>query len=155
MISVESIELLPEDAFRIALERRLDFMNGRASLVDSWRMLQVNADALQSVLDVTVSGDIGTARDNPVSFRSPTASLRMGLEFDAPLTRLLERNDYREALITYQRNRRELIQSHDLLEKGLLAISGRDENLGRALLYITTSTFLELFALELILTKPL
>ena len=122
MISVESIELLPEDAFRIALERRLDFMNGRASLVDSWRMLQVNADALQSVLDVTVSGDIGTARDNPVSFRSPTASLRMGLEFDAPLTRLLERNDYREALITYQRNRRELIQSHDLLEKGLLAL---------------------------------
>ena len=122
MISVESVELLPEDAFRIALESRLDFMNGRAALVDSWRMLQVSADALQSVLDVTVSGDIGTARDNPVSFRSPTSSLRLGLEFDAPLTRLLERNDYREALINYQRNRREMIQSHDLLEKGLLAL---------------------------------
>ncbi len=122
MITVESVELRPEDAFQVALANRLDFMNGRAALVDRWRLLQVNADALQSVLNVTASGDVRTARNNPISFRAPTGSLRMGLEFDAPFTRLLERNDYRESLIEYQRGRRDFIQSRDSLEKGLRAL---------------------------------
>ena len=36
----------------------------------------------------------------------------------------------------------------NLLEKGLVSIKGRDEGLGRALLYITTPIFLELFGLD-------
>ena len=36
----------------------------------------------------------------------------------------------------------------NLLEKGLVTIKGRDEGLGRALLYITTPIFLELFGLD-------
>ena len=118
-VSVEDIDLEPRDAFRIALSNRLDFMNGRAALVDSWRQIQVNADALQSVLDFSASGDLRTARNNPVSFRAPTGSFSAGVAFDAPLTRLLERNAYRESLITYQRNRRNFIQSRDRLHLDL------------------------------------
>ncbi len=122
VITVESLELEADEAFQVALAHRLDFMNGRAALVDRWRLLQVNADALQSVLNLTSSGDIRTAKNNPVSFRAPTGSFRMGLEFDAPFTRLLERNAYRESLIEYQRNRRNLIQSRDSLQRGLRAL---------------------------------
>jgi hypothetical protein len=122
MITVERVDLEADEAFQIALANRLDFMNGRAALVDRWRAIQINADALQSVLNVTASGDLRTARNNPVSFRAPTGSLRMGLEFDAPFTRLLERNSYRESLIEYQRNRREFIQSRDSLHLGLRAL---------------------------------
>lgn len=122
VVAVEAIELEPREAFNIALANRLDFMNGRAALVDSWRQIQFNADALQSVLNVTASGDIRTARNNPVSFRAPTGTLRLGLEFDAPFTRLLERNAYRESLIEYQRSRRGLIQSRDSLHLGLRAL---------------------------------
>ncbi|MDP6717961.1 MAG: hypothetical protein QGF59_04890, partial [Pirellulaceae bacterium] len=121
-VTVDSIELDSEDAFEVALANRLDFMNGRAALVDRWRSIQVNADALQSVLNVTSSGDLRTARNNPVSFRAPTGSLRLGLEFDAPFTRLLERNAYRESLIQYQQNRRNFIQSRDALHLGLRAL---------------------------------
>jgi hypothetical protein len=121
-VTIETIELGPRDAFEIALASRLDFMNARAALVDSWRLIQFNADALQSVLNVTASGEIRTARNNAVSFRAPTGNLRLGLEFDAPLTRLLERNDYRESLINYQRNRRAFIQSRDSLHLGLRAL---------------------------------
>jgi hypothetical protein len=121
-IAVDSVELKSEDAFQVALAHRLDFMNGRAALVDRWRLIQVSADALQSVLNVTGSGDLRTARNNPVSFRAPTGSLRMGLEFDAPFTRLLERNAYRESLIQYQQSRRSLIQSRDELHLGLRAL---------------------------------
>lgn len=122
VVTVDDIELEPEAAFEIALENRLDFMNGRAALVDRWRAIQVAADALQSDLSVTGSGDVRTARNNPVDFRASTARLRLGIEFDAPLARLLERNGYRESLIEYQRNRRNLIQSRDQLQLGLRAL---------------------------------
>ncbi len=118
-VTVETIELSSQDAFGTAIANRMDFMNGRAALVDSWRLIQFNADALQSVLNVTASGDIRTARDNAVSFRAPTGNLRLGLEFDAPFTRLLERNNYRQSLIDYQRSRRDFIRSHDSLHLGL------------------------------------
>jgi hypothetical protein len=97
--------------------------------VDHWRQIQFNADALQSEVNITASGDIRTARNNGVSFRAPTGSLRLGLEFDAPLTRLLERNDYRESLIDYQQSRRGLIQSRDALHLGLRALLRQIEQL--------------------------
>lgn len=122
VITVQNIELDPEVAYQIALTNRLDFMNGRAALVDRWRAIQVAADALQSDLTITGSGDVRTAKNNPVDFRAATSSVRLGLEFDAPLARLLERNGYRETLIEYQRSRRSLIQSHDTLQKGLRAL---------------------------------
>jgi len=122
MITVAAVELDAETSFQVALARRLDFMNGRAALVDRWRAIEVSADALQSVLNVTADGDIRTARNNPLSFRAPTANLSLGVEFDAPLTRLLERNDYRESLISYQRSRRSLIQSRDSLQKGIRSL---------------------------------
>jgi segregation and condensation protein B len=42
----------------------------------------------------------------------------------------------------------------NLLDKGLLAIKGRDEGLGRALLYVTTPVFLELFGLDSLKDLP-
>ena len=88
-------------------------------MVDSWRLIAFNADQLQSVLDVELSGDIQTVVDNPVKFRGPTGSLTASLEFDAPFTRLLERNNYRQALIDYQQSRRQLIQFDDLINQTL------------------------------------
>ena len=118
-VSVETITLDSHEAFALALANRMDFMNGKAALVDSWRSIQINADALQSALNVTVNGDIRTTRNNPVSFRETAGNLQMGVEFDAPFTRLLERNNYRQSLIDYQRDRRNLIRSHDSLHLGL------------------------------------
>lgn len=122
IITVEDVDLEPDAAFQIALQNRLDFMNGRAALVDRWRAIQVAADALQSNLSITGGGDVRTAGNNPVDFRASTSTFRLGVEFDAPLARLLERNGYREALIEYQRNRRNLIQSRDSLQLGLRAL---------------------------------
>jgi len=128
-VTVDRIELISQDAFGIALVNRMDFMNGRAALVDSWRSIQIKADALQSVLNVTANGDIRTARNNAVSFRGTTGNLRLGVEFDAPFTRLLERNNYRQSLIDYQRDRRNFIQSHDSLHLGLRSLLRQIEQL--------------------------
>jgi len=112
-VSVEPIELQPERALAIARTHRLDWMNNRAALVDTWRLIAFNADALQSDLDVTFSGDLQTTQDNPFRFRGPAGRLSVGLEFDGPFDRLRERNTFRQVLIDYQQDRRDLIQYED------------------------------------------
>jgi hypothetical protein len=112
-VTINAIDLNSADAFLIALQHRLDLMNGRASLVNTWRLIAFNADALQSNLTVSLSGDLRTGHDNPVSFDGRNSSVAGSITFDAPLTRLIERNNYRQSLIDYQRARRGFIQGVD------------------------------------------
>ncbi|MFK7738647.1 MAG: TolC family protein [Pirellulaceae bacterium] len=133
VVMVDDIELDPKQAFGVALANRLDFMNGRARLVDDWRQIQIAADALQSTLDLTVNGNMRTARNNPISFDPQASNINLGLRFDAPFTRLLERNTYRESLINYQRSRRNFIQSRDSLHLGLRVLLREVERLRESL----------------------
>ncbi|MCA9198014.1 MAG: TolC family protein [Planctomycetales bacterium] len=112
-ITLPPIELDWRTAYEIARRNRRDWMNARASLVDSWRLIEFNANDLKSQLDIVFSGDIGNKRDNPFSLDSSTGRLRVGLEFDAPITRLSERNTYRQALIEYQQARRTYYRYRD------------------------------------------
>jgi len=105
-VSLIQVDLSPEQGLRIARANRPDWMNARAALVDTWRQIEIAANALQSDLNLTLSGDIDTVGNNPVNFSGSTGRLRMGVEFDAPLTRVAERNAYRAALIAYDRARR-------------------------------------------------
>lgn len=119
-VQLEGIELVPVEisesqAFETARNHRLDWMNARANLVDAWRKIEFNGNALQSGLNVTIKGEMGTRGDNPVAFTSDKGRLEMGFKFDTPITRLAERNDYREAQINYQRARR----SYMLFEDGV------------------------------------
>jgi hypothetical protein len=74
--------------------------------VDRWRRLQFQADQLQAELDVFFSGSIQNVNDNVFSLRPNTGPMRVGVQFDAPITRLQERNAYRQSLIEYQQARR-------------------------------------------------
>ncbi len=113
------IELGADDALEIARHHRRDWMNARASLVDSWRLIEFNADDLESSLDVIFAGDISNTGDNPIRLSDTTGRLRVGLQFDAPLTRLSERNTYRQALIEYQQARRSYYALEDAIAQGL------------------------------------
>ena len=120
-VVIDPVNLSSDEAFLIAQANRLDYMNNQAALVDSWRLIAFNADALQSNLNVVFSGDLRTQRDNPLDFRSQTGLLQAGIQFDAPFTRLLERNNYRSSLISYQQDRRQFIQFRDGMHQTLRA----------------------------------
>lgn len=107
------VDLMPEEAVEIARTNRLDWMNTRAGLVDSWRAIEVVADNLESTLDVVFSGDMQNATDNPLSLRGKTGRLRAGLQWDSPLTRMQERNQYRQVLIEYQQAKRTYYRFED------------------------------------------
>lgn len=122
----ERIALVPVSieaplAFEVARQNRLDWMNARAGLVDAWRLLEFNADDLEGFLDLVVAGDVTNVGNNPFRFNH-SGRLRLGVQFDAPFTRLQERNVYREALIDYQRARRRYYRFEDNISASLRAI---------------------------------
>ena len=118
-IVLQPVALQSPQALAIARSYRRDWMNARAALVDQWRQIRIAANALRSDLDLRFEGDISTLGDNPVKFRSSTGRLRVGVEFDAPLTRLIEQNDYRATLIDYQRARRDYMLFEDRVDQSL------------------------------------
>lgn len=117
--SMTNVNLHPAAALEIARPNRRDWMNARAALVDSWRLVEFNADDLESTLDVVFSGDMSNRDDNPFKLDSATGRLRAAVQFDAPLTRLSERNTYRQALIEYQQARRNYYAYRDQVALGL------------------------------------
>ncbi|MDO4585961.1 MAG: hypothetical protein Q4C95_01545 [Planctomycetia bacterium] len=100
------IDVNSDQAFRVASEYRLDWMNARANLVDQWRNIEIVADNLKGVLDLNVRGDIANEGSNMLNFSAKESSFSAGLEFDTPLSNLSERNAYRRALISYDQARR-------------------------------------------------
>jgi hypothetical protein len=112
-VALIPLDLKPDDAVEIARARRLDWMNARANLVDVWRQIEVDANNLESDLDLVISGQARTRGDNVAEFHSDGSRLSFGLEFDTPVTRLAERNQYRETLINYQRARRDYMLFED------------------------------------------
>jgi hypothetical protein len=124
-IELAEVDIRAEEALEIARRYRLDWMNARAALVDSWRLIEFNADQLQSTLDIFFSGDVTDTRRTqdvvPFHLGQRTGTLRAGLQFDAPITRLGERNTYRQALIEYQQARRSYYAFEDGIAQQLRA----------------------------------
>jgi hypothetical protein len=118
-ISIETITLSPNDALEIARANRLDWMNNRAALVDTWRLIEFNGNRLESNLDVVLNGEMGTVGDNAVKFRARDTTVSAGLRFDTPFNRRVERNDFRQQLIFYQQARRQMITYEDGVNRGL------------------------------------
>ncbi|QDT00350.1 TolC family protein [Adhaeretor mobilis] len=118
-IAFEPSEITPEQALQIASAYRRDWQNARAQLVDTWRLIYFNANDLKSDFGLVFNGDIGNVGDNPFRLRDTRGRLRVGLQFDPPITRLAERNIYRQSLIEYQQARRSYYQFRDGIAVGL------------------------------------
>jgi outer membrane protein TolC len=104
-------------AAQIALVNRLDLMNARAQVVDAWRQIAIFANALLGTLNVEYRLDsmtpAGLAR--PFDFAASRTTSQLFISGELPLIRLPERNNYRACLIAFQRQRRALMESEDLV----------------------------------------
>ncbi len=107
LLSLTDFEMTQEEAVRLAMENRLDLMNARAVVMDARRQMEVAANRLEAVLNVVARGDIGTSGGNkPFDFRGDQSTFQAGIQFTAPLDQVLERNNYRQSQVAYQRARR-------------------------------------------------
>lgn len=112
-IVMEEVEIDAREAWKTASSERLDWMNARASLVDVWREADLARDDLRTDLDLVLSGDLGSDRLGAGHFQSSESRVRLGMELDSPLSKIFERNQYREALIRYQQARRQYLAFED------------------------------------------
>ncbi|MBA4063899.1 MAG: hypothetical protein C0501_09340 [Isosphaera sp.] len=119
---VDGVDLLAVDldeaytaGIRAALTARLDLMNARGQVVDAYRQIAVQANSLQGALDVGYDYDVTTPAggNQPFAFSSDRARNRLTFRGELPLVRRAERNNYRAALIAYQRQRRTLMAFED------------------------------------------
>ncbi|MBI1346152.1 hypothetical protein GC163_07665 [bacterium] len=114
LITIQDFHMTQEEVVQMALENRLDLMNARGVVMDARRKMEVAANRLEAVLNVVATGDIGTSGGNkPFDFRGDQSTFRAGVQFTAPLDQVLERNNYRESQIAYQRARRAYMQLED------------------------------------------
>lgn len=120
-VEVPPVEMSWEVALELARRYRRDWMNNRAALVDSWRLIEFNADDLEGILDLEFRGQLGNRGDSPFEFADSNGQITVGARFDAPITRLQERNTYRQALIEYQQARRQYYEFVDQTTQSLRA----------------------------------
>ena len=106
-------------AERIALENRLDLMNQRAILYDAWRQLSFTANGLKGVFNVQLSNQITTApgNTNPLAFIDQAKAFQVSINSELPLVRVVQRNNYRQATINYNRQQRVLQDSEDAVKQ--------------------------------------
>jgi hypothetical protein len=102
-------------AAQTALNLRLDLMNARAQLVDSYRQIGVRANALQGVFDVQYdySTNSPLTGSNGAALGGSRSKNTLTMRFDPPLVRRVERNLYRASLVAFQRQRRFLMAVED------------------------------------------
>jgi len=122
-LRMELIELNPfdmplEEAVEVALDNRLDLKNVQAFVMDARRKVEVAANQLQAVLNITAAGDIrtkplGPGNDNPFAFRGDESNIRLGIQFTTPIQLVQQRNNYRAVLIGYQQARRNFMRVED------------------------------------------
>ncbi len=124
LICVDGTNLVTADLDRAealaaltAVNNRFDLMTARAQLHDSWRKIAVFANSLLGVFDVQYHLDSTTppGQAKPVAFTGSRARNQLILNTELPLVRKLERNGYRSSLIAYQRQRRALMATEDVI----------------------------------------
>ncbi|RKY12125.1 MAG: hypothetical protein DRP65_02165, partial [Planctomycetota bacterium] len=96
-----------EEAVETALNQRLDLATSRDQVDDAARKVAVEADSLGTQLDLKGAMTVNSTGDTDYSrLRFHDGIYTVGLEADLPFDRKSERNAYRKAMITLERQHR-------------------------------------------------
>lgn len=109
------LDVATEKVVSAALNNRLDLMNARGQVVDAWRQVTVTANALQGVFDVEydLNTNSPTGKADTFALGGSRTLHQVRLRIEPPFVRRAERNNYRAALVAYQRQRRNLMAFED------------------------------------------
>lgn len=99
--------LTPAQAIEIALNTRLDYQTAMDQVEDAQRKIKVAANGLLPNIDLLLSAQVpGREGATAPSLDFQRYSWNAGLDVELPFDRKSERNSYRAALITYERELR-------------------------------------------------
>jgi Outer membrane efflux protein len=115
LIELPPVDLTVNQAIQIALGNRLDLQNSLAQVTDAWRNVEVDANQLQGFLNFIYNGNFSESPNHNGLFHFDAGNniQTFGLQFDAPINRRAERNQYRADQVQYQRARRAYMLNRD------------------------------------------
>lgn len=121
---VEGLSILHPDldlqsSVLIALASRMDLHTARDQAMDAARKVQVASNGLLPVLDVMLSGGLGSDPNEPLSFGWDRSSWDAVVNLELPLDRRSERNDYRASLIQFDQAVRQAQLEEDEIQLGV------------------------------------
>ncbi len=100
------LDLTTAQAQAIALAHRLDLKTARDQLEDAKRKVLVAADALKMGLDLNLDLDTPSEDRKPGKPRWRDTTMGAGVSFDFPLDKTRQRNQYRRAIVSFEKARR-------------------------------------------------
>ncbi|MDM8007697.1 MAG: TolC family protein [Phycisphaerae bacterium] len=106
-----------EEAIRVALKYRLDFLNDLDRVDDARRGVAIAENNLLPDLSVygTVQMDTVPERVGALKYNTDRTGYRTGMRLDLPLDRVAERNALRKSQIAFQQAQRALDEAKDLI----------------------------------------
>lgn len=113
-LGVKRMDIESEKAVALALENRLDLKNTKDQVEDARRKIPVAEDLLKPGMDLVLGyGADSDGRKAMLDFADGEKNYTLGLDYDLPLDRKSERNNYRQAFINYAAAQREYEAAHD------------------------------------------
>ena len=107
-------EYTVDAAIEAALQRRLDLANSFDGVEDAQRKVKLASEGLGPQLDLTGSTTVNSQGDEHIdNFQFHRGAYGLGLSADLPFDRKNQRNTYRQALITLERQQREYSRNVD------------------------------------------
>ena len=108
--------LKPEDAVALGHRYRLSLISAADRVDDAMRGVKNSRNNLLPDLEFTAGGTIGNENNTPAAeLRGTTGTYNAGVRLDLPIDRLRERNQYRVALIEFQKAQRDFTQEKDVV----------------------------------------
>lgn len=108
-VGLIAVSLAETEANQTALDHRLDLLNEIDIFEDSKRKIKIAADRLKP--DLNLFADASLQSDRPTDYAKFDLNdyrLSGGVQLNLPISRLLERNSYRSALLSFERQIRTL-----------------------------------------------
>jgi outer membrane protein TolC len=113
-MQVSMPKLNVEDAVAMAQRYRLTLTTAADKVDDAMRAVKNAQNGLLPDLTLTASGSLGNEPETPaVALQGRTAAYSAGVTLDLPVDRLKERNQYRSALIAFQKAQRDFVGTRD------------------------------------------
>jgi outer membrane protein TolC len=121
LIDVAPVEFTLDQAIEIALANRQDLMNSQAQVTDAWRNVEFQANTLLAGLNLVYSGTPATAPGHLgiLRFDAHNDTNSVGIQFQAPINRRVQRTLYRQNQIIYQQTRRQYMLNHDTIVQAI------------------------------------
>jgi len=122
-----------EEGYQIAVAHRLDLLNAIDRFEDSKRKIKVAADQLKGTLNIFANASLPSQGPTDyAAFDINRYRSTAGLQLNLPWDRLSERNDYRSALINFEREIRALSlaldDSRDEVRQGIRSLEQARQN---------------------------